>query len=160
MDYSPPGSSIHGIFQARILEWLAISFSRGSSQLRDRTQDSHTSGRLFHLSHLGIFILSLRGNYMSVVAVQSHSCVQIFVTPWTAAHQASLSFTLSLSLLKFMSIESVRPSNHLIISCLLLLLPSIFPPSRSFPVSQLFASGGQSIGASTSAPVLPMNIQS
>ena len=47
MDYSPPGSSVHEISQARILEWVAISFSRGSSQLRDRTQVSCTAGRLF-----------------------------------------------------------------------------------------------------------------
>ena len=49
MDCSPPGSSIHGIFQARILEWVAISFSRGSSQPRDRTQVSHIAGRCFNL---------------------------------------------------------------------------------------------------------------
>ena len=47
MDCSPPGSSVHGILQARILEWVAISFSRGSSQPRDRTQVSHTAGRFF-----------------------------------------------------------------------------------------------------------------
>ena len=76
-----------------------------------------------------------------------------------AAHQASLSFTISMSLLKLMSIELVMPSNHFILCCLLLLLPSIFPPSGSFPVNQLFASGGQSIRASASASVLPMNIQ-
>ena len=59
-----------------------------------------------------------------VVQLQSH--IQLFATPWTAAHQASLSFAVSWSLLKLMSIESVMPSNHLIPSCLLL-LPSIFP---------------------------------
>ena len=53
MDSSLPGSSIHGIFQARILEWVAISFSRGSSWPRDRTWVSCTSGRLYHMSHLG-----------------------------------------------------------------------------------------------------------
>ena len=47
MDYSLPGSFIHGIFQARVLEWIAISFSRGSSQLRDRTRDPHIAGRCF-----------------------------------------------------------------------------------------------------------------
>ena len=65
----------------------------------------------------------------------------------------------SWSLLKFMSIESVMPSNHLIL-CLPLLLPSVFPASGSFPVSQLFTSGGQSIGAIVSASILPMNIHS
>ena len=66
------------------------------------------------------------------VVDQSISCVSIFVTPWTAAHQASLSFTTSWSLLKLMSIESVMPSNHLIFYCSLLLLPSIFPSIRGF----------------------------
>ena len=65
--------------------------------------------------------------------VQSLSRVQLFVTPWTAAHQASLSFTNSQSLLKLMSIESVMPSNHLILCHPLLLLPSIFPSIRVFP---------------------------
>ena len=63
------------------------------------------------------------------------------------------------SLLKFMSIESVMPSNHLIPCCPLLLLPSIFPSIRVFAVSQFFASSGQSIGASASVSVFPMNIQ-
>ena len=64
--------------------------------------------------------------------VQSLCCVHLFVTPWTAAHQASLSFTISLSLLKLMSIESMMPSNHLILCRPLLLLPSIFPSIRVF----------------------------
>ena len=89
----------------------------------------------------------------------SSSVVKLFVTPWTAAHQASLSFTISWSLLKLMSIESVMPSNHLILCSPLLFLPSILPHIVSFPMSQLFASGDQSIGASASASVLPMNIQ-
>ena len=65
-------------------------------------------------------------------SVQSLSRVQLFVTPWTAAHQASLSITNSQSLLKLMSVESVMPSNHLILCCPLLLLPSIFPSIRVF----------------------------
>ena len=78
---------------------------------------------------------------------------------WNTAHQASRFFTISLNSLKLMSIDSVMPSNHLIICYPLLLLPLIFPSIRIFPVSKLFASGGQSIGASTSASVLPMDIQ-
>ena len=62
--------------------------------------------------------------------VQSLSRVQLFVTPWTAARQASLSITKSQSLLKLMSIKSLMPSNHLIFNCFLLLLPSIFPSIR------------------------------
>ena len=53
MDCSPPGSSIHGILQARILEWVAISFCRGSSQPNDQTRVSCIAGRLYHLSHQG-----------------------------------------------------------------------------------------------------------
>ena len=62
-----------------------------------------------------------------IVDCQSLCHVRLFVTPWTAAHQASLSITNSWSLLKLMSIVSVMPSNHLILCCPLLLLPSIFP---------------------------------
>ena len=65
-------------------------------------------------------------------SVQSLSCVQLFVTPWTAAHQASLSITNSRSLLKCMSIELVMPSNHLILCRPLLLPPSIIPSIRVF----------------------------
>ena len=68
----------------------------------------------------------------SVVFVQSLSCVWLFVTSWTAACQASLSFTISQSLLKLISIESVMPSNHLILCHLLLLLFSVFPSIRVF----------------------------
>ena len=91
------------------------------------------------------------------VVVQSLSRVQLFVTPWTAAHQAPLPFTISQSLLKLMSTELVMPSYHLIpfSSCL-----QSFSASGSFQMSQFFTSGGQSIGASASASVLPMNIQS
>ena len=60
------------------------------------------------------------------------SCVQLFGTPWTVAHQPSLPFTISWSLLKFMSIESMTPSNHFILCCPLLPLPSIFPSIRVF----------------------------
>ena len=67
-----------------------------------------------------------------IVVVQSLSHVQLFVTPWTNARQASLSITNSHSLLKLMSIELVMPSNHLILCCPLLLLPSIFPSVRVF----------------------------
>ena len=77
------------------------------------------------------------------------------VTPWTAALQASLSITNSWNLLKLM--KSVMPFIHLIL-CHPLLLPSIFPSIRVSSLSQFFASGSQSIGASASASVFPMNI--
>ena len=91
-------------------------------------------------------------------SVQSLSRVRLFETPWTAARQASLSITNSRSLFKLTPTESVMPSNHLILflvpfsSCL-----QSFPASRSFQMSQLFTSGGQSIGDSASTSVLPMN---
>ena len=69
--------------------------------------------------------------YVENFVVQSFSCVQLFATPWTAAGQASLSFTISWSLLTLMSIELVMLSNHLIL-CRLLLLPSVFPRIRVF----------------------------
>ena len=70
--------------------------------------------------------------WMKHVVVQLLSHVQFFVIPWTAARQASLSFTISLTLFKLMSIESVMPSNHLIFCHPLLPLPSIFPSMRAF----------------------------
>ena len=87
------------------------------------------------------------------VVVQSLSHVQLFMTSWTAAHQASLSFTISQSLLKLMSIESVM---HPTISICVVPFSSCFqscPASGAFPMSRLFVSGGQSIGASASASV-------
>ena len=87
--------------------------------------------------------------------VQPLSRVQLFVTQWTSARQASLSIINSRSLLKLMSMESMMPSNHRIL-CHRLLLS--FPASGSFPMNQLLASSGQSIGASAS--VLSVNIQS
>ena len=91
-------------------------------------------------------------------SVQSPSHAQLFAIPWTTALQASLSITNSRSLLKLISIESVMPSNNPssvipFFSCL-----QSFPASGSFPMNHLFSSGGQSMGASASASVLPMNI--
>ena len=91
MDCSPPGSSIHGIFQARILKWVVISFSRRSSGPRDWTPVSH------------------------IVSQFSLSVVSNSATPWIAAHQASLSITNSRSLLKLMPIvcDAIQPSHPL-----------------------------------------------
>ena len=93
----------------------------------------------------------------TVLTIQLRSRVWLFVTPYIAAHQASMPFTILQSLLKLMSIESVMSSNHLILCCPLLLLTSIFLSIRVFSKKSAFASRGQSIGASAS--VLPMNIQ-
>ena len=95
----------------------------------------------------------------SVQSVQLFSHVWLFETPCITAHQASLSITNSQSLLKLISIELVMPSNHLILCCPLLLLSSICPSIRVFPMSQIFPSGSQNTGVSISASVLPMNIQ-
>ena len=92
-------------------------------------------------------------------SVQSLSRVRVFVTPWTTAHQASLSITNSQSLLRLMSIELVMSSNHLILCHPFSSHLQSSPASGSFQMSQFFTSGGQSIGASVSASVLPMNIQ-
>ena len=95
----------------------------------------------------------------TVVVIQSLSYARLLETSWTAARQASLSFTVSQILLKLTSIESVMSSNHLVLivpfsSCL-----QSLPASGSFLMSQLFTSHGKSIGASASASVLPMNSQ-
>ena len=96
-----------------------------------------------------------------VAVVQLFHRVRLFVTPWTAALQASRSITNSQSLLKLKSIESVIPSNHLTSPSVIPFSSRLqsLPASGSFPMSQLFASGGQRIGVSASASVLPMNIQ-
>ena len=96
MGHSPPGASVHGISQARILECL------------------------------------LQGIFPTFGSVQSLSHVRLFATPWISARQTSLSITNSRSSLKFMSIESVMPSSHLILCCPLLLLPPIAPSIRVF----------------------------
>ena len=92
-------------------------------------------------------------------SVQWLSHVWLFVTPWNAACQASLSITTSQSLLRLMSIKLVMPSNHLILCRPLLLLPLIFPSIRVFSNESVLRSGGQSIGVSASSSVLPINIQ-
>ena len=104
---------------------------------------------------LGIFLNELK---ILFIVVQSLSHVWLFVTPWTAARQVPLFFDISQSFLQFLSIELVMLSISSYAALLSLCLQS-FSASRSFPVSQLFASDGQSIGTSALAPVLPMNIQ-
>ena len=84
---------------------------------------------------------AIRGPQFS--SVQSLSCVQLFTNPWTAARQASLSFTNSQSLLKLISIKSVMPSNHLILCRPLLLLPSTFPSIRVFSNESALHIGGE-----------------
>ena len=96
---------------------------------------------------------------MTHQSVQSLSCVRLFATPWIAARQASLSITNFRSSLTLISIESEMPSTHLILCHPLLLCPQSLPASESFPMSQLFAWGGQSTGVSAVASFLPKNTQ-
>ena len=96
---------------------------------------------------------------MSFSSVHSLNCVWIFATPWNTTRQASLSITNSWSLPRLTSIESVMPSSHFILCCPLLLLPPIPSSIRVFQMNQLFAWGGQSIGVSALASVVPMNTQ-
>ena len=112
-----------GILQARILEWVAIPFSRGSSNpgIKPRSPTLQVDS-----------LLSEPSGKPDITNQLSHSVRSDSVTPWTAAHQASLSITNSWSLFKLMSIALVMPSNHLILCHPLLLLPSIFPNIRVF----------------------------
>ena len=104
---SPWSSSVHWLLQAIMLEWVAISSSRGSSQPRDQTQISFaTCIDRQMLYHCGTF-----SSVQCSLSVMSNSA-----TPWTRAHQASLFITNSRSILKLMSIKSVMPSSHLILS--------------------------------------------
>ena len=97
--------------------------------------------------------------YLNKIIVQSLSPVLHFATPWTAACQASLCFTISWSLLKLMSIESVMPSNYLVL-CHPLLLPSVFPSIRVFSSeSALHIRGPKYWSLGLSISVLPLNIQ-
>ena len=149
MDCSPPGSTVHGIFQIRIMEWVAISSSRASSWTRDSTHISYVSciGRwiLYHwatweapFSHISyyrilsrVFSAILQFSSVQFSSVQSLSHVRLFATPQTVACQASLSITNSRSSLKLTSIKSMMPSRHLIL-CRPHLLPPISPSIRVF----------------------------
>ena len=171
MDCTPPGSSIHGDSPGKNTGVDCHALLQGIFPTKGLKPDlPYCRWILYHLSHQGSprilewvaypFSRGRRHRCISSVqfsSVQSLSRVQLFVIPWTTAHQASLSITDSRSPPKPMSIESVMPSNHLIHCCPLILLPQSFPASGSLPMSQLFAWGGQSIRVSASTSVLPMN---
>ena len=110
----------------------AWSWDQPNRKQRETQFISESTNYLAHgwLSDFGKFMIVFECLQFS--SVQSLSCVQLFVTPWIAAHQAFLSITNSRSSLRLMSIESVMPSSHLILSRPLLLLPSIFPYIRVF----------------------------
>ena len=130
------------------------------------TEDEMVGWHHLHISGIlkkSMTLNSLLQHQSSKAPVLWHSAffiVQLSATPWTAARQASLSITNFRSLLKLMPIESVMPSNHLILCHPLLLPPTVCPSIvGSFQMSKFFASGGQSTEASASPSVLPMNIQ-
>ena len=132
MDCSRPGSSVYGILQARILEWVAIPLFQRLSQPRDQTQVSLTGGPFFTIWASTWLTPLATNSHRSVSSVQLLSHVQLFATPWIAARQASLSITNFRSSLRLTSIESVMPSSHLILCRPLLLLPPIPPSIRDF----------------------------
>ena len=121
LDGSPAGSPVPGILQARTLEWV---------------ENAKYFPYFYHCAlPLGADEFSLLHILVKTfVVVQLLSHVRLFVTQWTTACQAPtlLSFTISWSFLRFMSLESVMLSNHLILCCPILLLPSVFPSIRVF----------------------------
>ena len=199
----PPGSSVHGILQAWILECVAISFSRGPLQSRDQTQVFHMAGRFFTIwatrrntTDLGVGILFSRASWVALVvknppanagdtrdagsipreigeipleeematdssiffsSVQSLSHIWLrnpmdCSTPGLPVHHTPGVYSNLCPLSRWCHLtisSSVVPFS----SCL-----QSLPASGAFPVNQFFASGGQSIGVSASASVLPMNI--
>ena len=153
MDCSLSGSSVHGIFQARMLEWVAIAFSRGSSRPRDRTQVSGIScngryssteppGKAYSSVHFSRSVVS-----DSLRTHESQHARPPCPSPTSRVYPNSCPLnrwchpTISSSVVPFSS------------------CPQSFPASGSFQMSQLSTSGGQSIGVSASASVLPMNTQ-
>ena len=145
MDCSLPGSSVHGIFQPRILEWRDSS-SRESSWPRNWTC----------ISCIGRWVLDHCTTFSSV---QSLNPVPLFATPLTTVRQASLFITNFWSPPKPMFTVSVMPSNHLILCRPLLLLPSIFPSIRVFSNESALCIRWPSIGVLASISVPPMNTQ-
>ena len=191
MDCGPPGSSVHGILQARILEWIAIPYSKGSSRPRNQTWVSLTAGRF-----LTIWATREATSSYLLISPQSHSeddSADMDTRNSSLILCTQNSQKMSIWCVQFSSVQSLSrvqlcdPMNrstpgllvhhqlpestqthvhwvgdpiqpfYLIVpfsSC-----PQSFPASGSFPMSQLFTSGDQSIGVSALTPVLPMNIQ-
>ena len=120
-----------------ICQYSGLENSKGVSKSRTQLSDFH------FLFKSGVYWCLIVNRLLLLL----FSCVWLFATPGTAAHQVSLSISISQSLLTFMSIKSVMPFNYLVLCHPLLLLPSIFTSIKVFLMSQFFASGGQSIGA-------------
>ena len=153
-------SQHQGLFQ-----WVSSSHKEAkvlALQFRIRPSKKYSESTSFRIDWLDL--LAVQGSLKSLLKDHSLKILILFlwaffVIPWTAVLQAFLSVIISWSLLKFMTIESVMPPNHLIL-CFPLLFPlSIFPSIRIFSSGRLFSSGGQSIGTSVSASALPVNSQ-
>ena len=149
MQQSKTKRCISNIYEQREWESEDNQMNRDSNNLKSTSPSMKSATTIFNHWR--------NSNATLFVTVQLLSPIQLFVIPLTAACQASLSFTISQSLLRLLSIESVRLSIHLILCSPFSSCPQSFPASGSFPISQLFTSGGRSIGALTS--VLPMNIK-
>ena len=134
MNCSLPGSSIHGIFQARVLEWVAIAFSETNSQSLPKLMSIESVMPSNHiiLCQIPHYLNLICTNKPKIIGVVVQSLMSDSATPWTAACQASLSFIVSQSVLELISIVSLRPSNHLFLCHALLFLPAIFPSIRVF----------------------------
>ena len=126
---------------AASLDHVSPGWPNGDFLLQEKSNPVSVSGIFCYLLSNALLV-------QAPFVVQSLSHVRLFATPWTAAHQASLSLTICQSLLKLMSIESVIPSNHFILCRPLFPRLQSFPALGSFPMSWLFTSGSQSIGAS------------
>ena len=151
-DCSLPGSSVRGVFQSRTQQWIAISFSRESAWLRNWAYISWSSRRILYTEPLGKSMYQFS-------SVQSLSRVRLFVTPWIAARQASLSITNFRSSLKLTSNESGMPSSHLILCHPLLLLPPIPPSIRVFSNESTLHMRCPNTGVSASVSLLPKKSQ-
>ena len=153
-------AAIHGVAKSRtrLSDWTELNW------MNNNTEHSFMCLLVFCISSLKKCLFKLFAHFLNwviFVVVQSLGCIWLFVTPWTVACLAPLSFTVSQSLFRFMSTESrwcyltISSSAPTPFSFCL----QSFPASGSFSKSQLFTSGGQSIGVSASASVLPVNIQ-
>ena len=166
MDYSPPGSFVHGIFQTCILKWVAISFSRGSSRPRDRTWASWIAGRWFTLwatrkapkrKKKGI---NFPCNEIQLLLFFSRPVVSDCLWPHGLQHtrhpcpSPSPRVCPSSCLLHQWYRPPVSSSDALFSFC-----PQSLPASGTFPMSCLFASDDQNTGASASVSIFPVNIQ-
>ena len=141
MDCSPPGFSVHGILQARILEWVAISFSRRSSQPRNRTWVSCIAGRHFNLWATREAPKWFLGCAYNLLFIFLSSVAKWYPTLCDPIDFSMTGFTVLYHLLQFAQIHVhwvMMPSNHPILCHHLLFLPSVFPRIRVFSTVSAF----------------------